>query len=168
MKRKSAKTLFMLSFSLFLIFLPVSFSFAQEYEALNGVKSVHAVFDMRIGESKSALGHLRLIQQTFEDKNLTDISKTPKFVVVFIGPSVKLLSKNRVGLPLEDAKTVNQIANTISEMSKKGIRIEICLVAAKFFGVEPASILPEVKQVGNGYISLIGYEAKGYSLVPVY
>ena len=52
-------------------------------------------------------------------------------------------------------------------MTKDGITLEACLVAAKGFGVEPSSILPEIKQVGNGWISLIGYEAKGYSMVPV-
>ena len=52
-------------------------------------------------------------------------------------------------------------------MAKDGVSFEACLVAAKAFGIEPSSILPEIKQVGNGWISLIGYEAKGYSLVPV-
>jgi len=28
--------------------------------------------------------------------------------------------------------------------------------------------LPEIKHVSNGWISLIGYQAKGYSLVPAY
>jgi hypothetical protein len=53
-------------------------------------------------------------------------------------------------------------------MSKAGIKMEICLAAANVLGVDPASILPEIKRVGNGRISLIGYQANGYSLVPVY
>ena len=53
-------------------------------------------------------------------------------------------------------------------MVKSGIRLEICLVAAQVFGVDPGSVLPEIKQVGNGWISLIGYQARGYSLVPAY
>jgi len=36
------------------------------------------------------------------------------------------------------------------------------------FGVDTASILPEIKHVPNGWISLIAYQAKGYSIVPVY
>ena len=52
-------------------------------------------------------------------------------------------------------------------MTKDGIKFESCLIAAKLLGVEPSSILPEIKQVGNGWISLIGYQARGYSLVPV-
>jgi intracellular sulfur oxidation DsrE/DsrF family protein len=53
-------------------------------------------------------------------------------------------------------------------MSKNGIKLEICLIAAKVFNVDPASVLPEIKRVGNGWISMIGYQAQGYSLVPVY
>jgi len=41
-------------------------------------------------------------------------------------------------------------------------------VAAKVFNVDPVSVLPEIKRVGNGWISMIGYQAQGYSLVPVY
>jgi hypothetical protein len=46
--------------------------------------------------------------------------------------------------------------------------LEICLVAAQVFGVDPASILPGIKHVPNGWISLIGYEVKDNSLVPAY
>ena len=53
-------------------------------------------------------------------------------------------------------------------MSKAGIKLEICLIAARVLGVDPASILPEIKKVPNGYISVIGYQAHGYSLVHVY
>jgi intracellular sulfur oxidation DsrE/DsrF family protein len=89
-------------------------------------------------------------------------------VVVFIGPSVKLISKNREGFSPEDLKSLDEIANTISAMAKDGINFEMCLVAAKFFNVDPASVSPEIKGVGNGWIPIIGYQAQGYSLVPVY
>jgi intracellular sulfur oxidation DsrE/DsrF family protein len=139
-----------------------------EYEGLKGLKSVKAVFDVRIGTPESASLHLKLIHQTFKDKNVRAVQKKPSFVVVFIGPSVKLVSKNREGFSPEEQKILVEIAGTIAAMAKEGVKFEICLFAAKVFGVEPASILPEIKKVGNGWISLIGYEAKGYSLVPAY
>jgi uncharacterized protein len=33
--------------------------------------------------------------------------------------------------------------------------------------VDPATILPEVDPVGNGFISVVGYQAQGYSLVTI-
>jgi intracellular sulfur oxidation DsrE/DsrF family protein len=53
-------------------------------------------------------------------------------------------------------------------MAKDRIKLEICDFASKVFGVDPASILPEIKHVPNGWVSVIGYQARGYSLVPVY
>ena len=96
------------------------------------------------------------------------VTQKPAFVVIFIGPSVKLMSKNKEGFSPEEQKSLDEIANTISIMAKDGIRMEICLVAANIFGVDPGSFLPGLKPVPNGWVSLIGYETKGYSLVPAY
>jgi intracellular sulfur oxidation DsrE/DsrF family protein len=139
---------------------------AEEYKAMKGIKSAKAVFDQRGSNPKSVALHLKVIHQTY--KELAVMKKNPVFVVVFIGPSVKLISKNREGFPPEDQKSLDEIANTISSMSKDGINLEICLVAAKLLNVDPVSVLPEIKRVENGWISMIGYQAQGYSLVPVY
>jgi len=138
----------------------------EEYKAMKGIKSAKAVFDERESNPKSAALHLKIIHQTY--KELAAMKKKPVFVIVFIGPAVKLISKNREGFSTEDQKSLDEIANTISAMSKDGINVEICLVAAKVLNVDPASVLPEIKKVGNGWISEIGYQAQGYSLVPVY
>ena len=138
----------------------------EEYEALKGVKAAKALFDFRIGEPKSAAAHIGLINKTYKD--LAAMKKNPDFVVVFIGPSVKLISRNRDGFSPEDQAALDEIAKTITAMSKDGIKLEVCLTAAKVFKVDPGSFLPEIKQVGNGWISEIGYQAKGYSLVPAY
>ena len=141
---------------------------SEEYSTLKGLKSVKAVFDFELANPQSALIHLQVIQQTFKDKNMWVSGKKPEIVIVFIGPSVKLVSKDRSGFKEEDQQTLDEICErTITELAKDGVKLEICLIAVKVFGVEPSSILPEIKQVGNGWISLIGYEAKGYSLVPV-
>ena len=138
----------------------------EEYTAMKGINSVKVVFDERESNPKIAALHLTGMQQTY--KKLATMKKNPFFVVVFIGPSVKLISENREGFSPEDLKSLDEIANTISAMAKDGINFEFCLVAAKFFNVDPASVLPEIKGVGNGWIPIIGYQAQGYSLVPVY
>jgi len=138
----------------------------EEYKSMKGLKSVKAVFDERISNPQSAAFHLKIIHQTY--KEFAAMKKNSVFVVVFTGPSVKLMSKNKEGFSSEEQKSLDEIANTISAMSKDGINLEMCLVAAKVFNVDPSSVLPEIKTVGNGWISIIGYQAQGYSLVPVY
>jgi intracellular sulfur oxidation DsrE/DsrF family protein len=168
MKKETRVMALSLFFLICLSFVVVANGFCEEYEGLKGIKSVKAVFDIRIGNPKSAALHLKLIHNTFKDKNIMSITKKPAFVVVFIGPSVKLISKNRDGFSPEDQKLLDDIAGTVSAMVKSGIRLEICLVASQVFGVDPASVLPGIRHVPNGWVSLIGYQAKGYSLVPAY
>lgn len=168
--KKNAKTIITSLFILVCLLSAAAVNVSgEEYgAALKGLKSIKAVFDVRLSNPNSAALHLKLIHQTFKDKNIMAITKKPAFVVVFIGPSVKLISKNREGFSPEEQKKLDEIAATISEMSKDGIRMEICLVAAKVMGVDPESVLPEIKHINNGWISVIGYQAKGYSLVPAY
>jgi len=168
MRRESRAIILSVFLSICLSFVAVANASGEEYEALKGVKSVKAVFDVRINNPKSAALHLKIIHETFKDKDLKAVAEKPTFVVIFSGPSVKLISKQREGFSPEERTILDEIARTISEMSKDGITLEICLVAAKVFGVDPGSVLAEVQHVGNGWISSIGYQAKGYSLVPAY
>lgn len=168
MKTESKVMLSSLFVLICLLLVTVANGFGEEYEVLKGLKSVKAVFDVRAGNPKGAALTLKVIHQTYQDKNITAVTKKPRFTVVFIGPSVKLISKNREGFSPEELKILDEIAGTISQMSREGIKFEICLIAAQVFGVDPTSVLPEIKRVGNGWISLIGYQAKGYSLIPAY
>ena len=164
MKRKGITLL-----NLFLAILligSVSTASGEEYEGIKSVKTAKIIFDERESSPNTAILHLKLVHQTYKD--LAAMKKKPVFVVVFMGPSVKLVSKNREGFSPEDQKSIDEIANTLSAMSKDGIKLEICLVAVKVFNVDPASVLPEIKRVGNGWISMAVYQAQGYSLVPVY
>jgi hypothetical protein len=43
-------------------------------------------------------------------------------------------------------------------MSDDDISLEVCLFSDKIFGVEPTSILPEIKRIDNGSVSEIIYQ----------
>ena len=153
--------------AVFLLAATARTGFSEAYPALKGLKSVKAVFGFEMEDPQNALVHLQVIHQTFKDKSIWIGKKKPEVVVVFYGPSVKLASKSREGFTAADQKILDDYAATVSAMAKDGIRFEICLIAMKFLGVDPASLLPEVKPVGNGWIAVIAYQARGYSLVPV-
>jgi intracellular sulfur oxidation DsrE/DsrF family protein len=150
------------------LFLAVNSTSAAEYDSLQGLKSFKAVVDVRSGKPKSLAMQLGLLHQMYKDKSVRSVSASPEFVLVFIGPAVKLVSTRTEDLSAEDKETVAKIAATVSAMAKDGIKFEICLFAVDALGVDRASILPEIKQVGNGWISLVGYQLSGYGLVPVY
>lgn len=141
---------------------------AGEYESLKGLDSVKILFDFRDGNLKSAPVHLKLIYLTYKDKAITKITGKPKFVVVFMDKSVKLLSTKQDGVTAEEAKVRDVMAGLIKEMSKAGIRLEICDFAVKFFGGDPANIVKGIHHVDNGWIASFGYQAHGYALIPAY
>jgi len=140
----------------------------EKYEALNGVDSVDTIFDFRDGDLESAPVHLQLILDTYKAQAIQDISKTPKFVVVFMDSSVKLLSSDRKEFSAGEQEQLKKLDGVISALAKEGIRLEVCLVAVNYFKVDPNTISKEIDRVGNGWISSLGYQQKGYALVPAY
>lgn len=152
--------------ALVLVLSNLSSASAEEYEGMKGVNQANVIFDMRDGIPKLAADHMKLIHATY--KQLGDMKKKPVFVVVFMGSAVKLISSNRAGFSAEEQAYLKELAETISKMSKDGIDFEVCLAAVDYFGLDRATIQSEIKRVPNGWISEIGYQARRYSLVPVY
>ena len=60
-----------------------------------------------------------------------------------------------------------KIAAKIKEMSvSQGIEgFEQCSVASREQGTKVDKVLPEIRVVGNGFISLMAYQAKGYAYI---
>ena len=140
----------------------------QQYAALEGVTSVRAVYDLRTATPERTARYLDLMHQLLTDDSFTAITERPDFAVVVCGAAITHISKNRDGFSVEDQDALNQIAETVAAMAADGITVEACLYVARRLGVDPGSFLSGVNPVGNGWISLIGYQTKGYSLVPVY
>lgn len=141
---------------------------AVQYQGLTGVTSVNTIFDFRDGNIGSALIHLKLVHDTYKDPAIQAISQKPEFVVVFMDSSVLLLSSDREKFSDEEKKRLEEFDKTVSAMANDGVRLEVCMFAANLFGVKPESIPPEIHQVENGWIASLGYQQKGYSVIPAY
>lgn len=168
MKRTPVSRTIGLLFSLCLLWVVAVPALAGDYEGLKGLQSFKAVFDLRNNNPATTAMYLNLIHQTYRDKDVLAVSQKPSFTIVFIGPPVKFVSKSMEGFSPEEQKVLAEIATLVSAMSKDGIKLEICMIAARAFGVDSKSILPEITQINNGYVSLIGHQANGFSLVPIY
>lgn len=160
----------------FMIFLPIAFViilvsmnevYGQQSKAVEGLESMNTVVDFRKDNPKEVATYLNLIHQTYMGVKM-NINENTDFVIVFTGPVVKLLYTNKDGSPSEKNEIVDTIADKITAMAKDGIKMDICMFAAASYGISPESVFPEIKQVQNGWLSLIGYQAMDYSLLPVY
>lgn len=90
-------------------------------------------------------------------------------MLVNIGPSVKYLTAS----PSAEVERMAgglllDIESNIEKLAVLGVRQEVCAVATRVFGVETDSVFTELELIGDGFISLIGYQAQGYHLVPVF
>ena len=82
--------------------------------------------------------------------------------------AVKLIAEEQPGVTPEDQAHLQDIASRMALMAADGIRMEGCLVAAGIFKVDPDLFLSEIEKVENGWISLAGYQAKEFSVMPVF
>lgn len=138
----------------------------NDSDSLRGLKSTKAVFDVTTGNPKKLSFYLNLIEQTADSMRSAGVK--PDFVVTFRGPATFFVSSDRERIKLEDTPVADKIQGQLDELSHKpNVKLEQCSVAAKALHVDTRTIYPSVKVVGNSWISLIGYQNRGYALVPV-
>lgn len=135
--------------------------------ALKDVKGIKAVFDFSQGSPGMSNLIFWAVKNVYEDKSTNSLPEKPQVAIVFHGPAVKLISKDRSNFAEKDFGELDKFHEMIRQLKKDGVKLEVCLYAAKVVGVDPATILPEIDHVGNGFISVIGYQAQGYSVVRV-
>ena len=122
--------------------------------ALKGLKQTLAIFDVRLAELDKLLFNLGLVKETWEGINNQKVK--PTMIVSLRGPAVKLFTKDLAPPELRELLT---------DLKKKGIRIEICSVATRVFKVDNAQLLPDLILVGNVLTSQIAWQNKGYALI---
>jgi len=140
---------------------------AGDYAALKNVNGVNTVFDVTQESPKVANIVFWAVRDVYQNESVSALPKPPRTAVVFHGPAVKLISTDRKGFKPEEVAEVDKFADTIRQMKKEGVTFEICDYAAKVMGVDPATIMPEIDHVGNGFVSVAGYQAQGYSVIRI-
>ena len=135
--------------------------------ALNGIKAAKSVFLIDFTNPKKTAFYLNIIAGTH--KGLINQNVKSDMVLVFIGKTVSYLSTQPSDeLELEYEDELASIQNSIQEFSKLGVRMEVCAVATKVFGVDNNTIPKQMNIVADGFISLIGWQTQGYKLVPIF
>lgn len=139
----------------------------EGYNALNGVKQVNAVFDVTVGDPNRANVVFWAVRDVYANENVRALPEPPQVAVVFHGPAVNLLSSDRSEFDESEMAAVDEFKDMVRQMKKDGVTLEVCLYAAKVLGIDPDTIMPEVDQVGNGFVSVAGYQSQGYSLITI-
>ena len=138
---------------------------ADDQMSLTGLKDVKVAFDIQEGDAKLLLSRLDVIDETRQ--SLIRQGVTPHFILTFRGPATKLVQTDQEKIKPEDRAMAAKVATRIKEMSSaSGVDgFEQCAVAAREQGTKTELVLPEIRVVGNGFISLMAYQAKGYAYI---
>ena len=151
----------------FLVTAAAGSAVAAEYKSLAGVNRIRAVFDVSIGSVDRANTVFWAVRNAYDDRAARALPEKPNVVVVFRGPAVQLLTASHNGLSTEEAESRDEFAEMIRKMKAEGVTFEVCMYAVKVSAIDPGAILPEIDRVGNGFISVIGYQQQGYSVVRI-
>jgi len=137
----------------------------NDADALKGLKTVKVVCDVNVGEPELLLRRIELIDETYTQ--LIDAGVQPTFVVAFRGPATRYVTRGSGYVSPEHQAVKKEIQGWIAQFNQNGFTLEQCAIAARGQKVAYEDILPEIKVVQNGYISIIAYQNKGYALLPM-
>ncbi len=136
-------------------------------EALKGITEIHTLYDIRKANPAVMLSYLKGIESNHQ--NLLKEGVKPNLRIIFISSAVNFITtKPTDTIELEHGDTLKGIAVQIQRLIDLGVKMEVCASATAYFKVDNATLLPGIKPVRSGFIAVMGWQAQGYSLVPVY
>lgn len=130
----------------------------DDSEALKGVKEGRVIFDTFVAEENRFIRYLSVLKETHA--GLVKQGVKPSMIITMRGPAVLFVSKKHA-----DKEDLGIIEKRIKELKELGVQFELCSIAARLLNVDYNDILSDVKIIGNGFISLIGYQSKGYAVI---
>jgi intracellular sulfur oxidation DsrE/DsrF family protein len=133
--------------------------------ALQGLKSAKVYFDVSLKDDNLLVFRMELLDKTI--KQMEDAGLDVSGVVGFRGGASRFITKEDHYVLEEQIINKKKIQKWVRDFSKRGIVVEQCAIAADIHDIPREDFMPEVKIVGNGYVSLVGYQAQGYSVVPM-
>lgn len=136
-------------------------------EALKGISEIHTLYDVRKSNPSVMLSYLKGIESNHQ--NLLKEGVKPNLRVVFISSAVKFITtKPSEDVELEHGHVLPKIKAQIARLVDLGVKMEACSAATAYFKVDNDTLYPGIKPVRSGFLSVMGWQAQGYSLVPVY
>jgi len=148
-------------------FQPVAAAEYKNTRALRQVTVAKAYFDVTSGSPGKLVNQLGFIDKAYDQ--LAKAGLKPQFVLGFHSAASAYVTKGSEDYVTSDEEIAakKKVQAWVQRFKAKGIVMEQCMLAAEVYEIDPEDILPEIDRVKNGYVSTIGYQAKGYSLVPV-
>lgn len=154
-----------LALAVVLFCTPQTWAALENNDALAGLTQTKAVFDINQGNPDRLKLRLQLIEMSYQQ--LKKAGVTPDFVLTFRGKASFFLTSGLKYITIEDREVQQEIQALLRQFKSRGIPLEQCAIAANLAGIDFEDFIPEIKLVANGYISLMGYQNRGYAFIPM-
>lgn len=134
-------------------------------KALSGLQAAKVYFDVSLKDDNLLAFRMELLDKTITQ--MEDAGLEVSTVVGFRGGASRFITRDEHYVLEEEISNKKKIQQWVKQLSERGIVIEQCSIAADINDIPHEDFMEEVTVVGNGYISLVGYQAQGYSVVPM-
>ena len=152
----------------FFMLLPFGLANAEaphDKRALDGIQVGKGIFDVNHGNPNVLVVIMNVIEETLDDMDRHGVK--PDLIVAFRGPSARFLTTDMSKIDAEQLDASEKLAERIKTLAARGVHFEACAITLRMMGIGNDTIIPEVTVVANTFNSLIGYQAKGYGLIPI-
>lgn len=126
-----------------------------------------AVFDCSSNDPRYIMSRMALIEKT--KAQLEARGEKPLFAITMHGGCVKAASEHADFLVEEDAVVfIREAQRSLERLSKaKDVEIVACAIALEGNAIDRDDVLPFIRISENSYIDTIGYQNRGYALMPL-
>ncbi len=150
------------------LFLTVCIAEGKEYkqsQSIEGLTTVKIYFDVNVGIPQKLILRLSLIDKTLSQLETAGIQTD--VAIGFRGKASKFVTNGNWYVEKEDQAAKALVHQWLETFAKQGIHMEQCLIAADLNGIAPEDVRTELEVTRNGYVSMIAYQNRGYSMVPM-
>jgi len=133
--------------------------------ALKDLTEAKVYFDVSLDKADALLMRMDLVERTLTQLREAGLAVTA--VVGFRAGASRYITAGKHYVLDEEIETKLKIGEWVKSFAASDIRVEQCSIAAAQQGIVPADFLPEITIVKNGFVSLIGYQAKGFAVIPM-
>ena len=133
--------------------------------ALATLSELKVYFDIKADSAAKLEKRLTWINDSYDQVQAKNIKAT--FVIGIRSKASLYLTQGDVYIDEEDLPTQKKIENWLKQLKKRGIHIEQCGLSAELFDIDAGDFFSEVTVVENSYLSIAGYQNRGYAYVPM-
>jgi len=133
--------------------------------ALGDLSELKVYFDVKADSAAKLEKRLIWINDTFNQATQKGLKVS--FIIGVRSQASFFVTKGDYYIEEEDIPTKGKIEKWLQRLVKLGIRIEQCGISAELFDIDPKDFLPEITVVKNSYLSIAGYQNRGYAYVPM-